>query len=124
VAYWQALYADPDKLRGASFRVLGRAWRYARSDRYRLAGYISLTVLATLLAVLPPILYQRIVDDALLRPNVGLLLWLILALVGLAVAQAAATMGSATELQISQPRAGARCFNPALSPPLLKCLAH
>ncbi len=92
MAYWQALYADPEKLEGATVRVLGRAWQFVRADRRGLALYVVLTMVSTLLAMMPPLIYKVIVDDTLVRPNQRLLVVLILALLGIQVGQAAANV--------------------------------
>ncbi|MFN2462505.1 MAG: ABC transporter ATP-binding protein [Candidatus Dormibacteria bacterium] len=94
MSYWQSLYADPEKLKGANLRALGRAWQFVRQDRRQLGAYVSLTLLSTLLAVIPPLVYRSIINDAILHPDLPLLLRLVLLLLALQVAQTAAVVGA------------------------------
>ena len=46
-------------------RVLRRAWSFAHPFRWSIAGFLASIVAAALLALLPPLIFRRIIDDAI-----------------------------------------------------------
>jgi ATP-binding cassette subfamily B protein len=84
---WRAMWADPDRLGGFALdtRLLRRAWHFARPFRARLLGYLLLMATGTVLQVLPALVIQRIVDEAIARRDPALLTLLAAALAGLYV---------------------------------------
>jgi ATP-binding cassette, subfamily B, bacterial len=85
------MWADPDRLRGFAVDtgLLRRAWRFARPYRGRLLAFLLLTAAATALQVLPALVIQRIVDQAIVRRDPPALALLACALAGLYVANSA-----------------------------------
>jgi ATP-binding cassette subfamily B protein len=81
------MWADPDRLAGFALDtgLLWRAWRFARPYRARLLGYLVLTAAATVLQVMPALVIQRIVDQAVVGRDPALLALLAFALAGLYV---------------------------------------
>jgi ATP-binding cassette, subfamily B, bacterial len=82
---WNALYVDPNQL--SSFRLdaaaLARLWRFARAYRAWLLLYVVLTAATSLANVLPALVIQRLIDQALPHRDAALLGLLVLALGGL-----------------------------------------
>ena len=77
------LGADPTELGDArlSRGVLLRVWEFARPYRFMLGGFLATIVVAALLALAPPLLFRRIIDDALAGPGDRGLLHVLAALV-------------------------------------------
>ncbi len=46
-------------------RVVRRAWSFAHPFRWSIAGFLASIVAAALLALLPPLIFRRIIDDAI-----------------------------------------------------------
>ena len=85
---WRAMWTDPDRL--SSFRLdaraLWRLWRFAAPYRGWLALYVAITTLTGLVQVLPALVIQRLIDQALPSRDTAQLLALVLALGGLYLA--------------------------------------
>ena len=67
--------------------TLRRAWRFARPYRVLLAVYLGTIVLLSFVAVLPPLVIKRLIDDAIPASDLGLVNLLVAAGVGLALAE-------------------------------------
>ena len=100
---WRAMWTDPDRL--SNFRLdasaLLRLWRFARPFRALLILYVVLTSITALLQVMPALVIQRLIDQALPRRDATELAWLALALGGLFIANSGLQIaGRWTGLQI------------------------
>lgn len=86
----QALGHDPEAVKGARIQrgTLRRVGRFARPYRRVLIGYVGVIAVSALLAVIPPLLFRRIVDVALPERDRGLILTLTVAAAGLALLDA------------------------------------
>ena len=84
---------DTESLKGRKIdrATLKRAWTFARPYRGLLVGYLFVTVLSTILGVIPPFLFRSFLDTAIPRRNLGLVNLLALAMVLIAVAGTALT---------------------------------
>jgi len=62
-----ALGSDPSAIAGARVQkgLVKRVWRFARSYRLMLAGFLATIVLAALINLVPPLLIRQIIDVAL-----------------------------------------------------------
>ena len=62
-----AMGSDPEAVRGASITpgVVRRVGRLARPYRPMLAGFLATIVAAAVIALAPPLLFRRIIDDAI-----------------------------------------------------------
>ena len=69
--------------------TLKRVLSYAREFKFYIATYLSLLVIDSLLVVAQPLLFKRIVDDAIPAQDSALLVWLALAIAGTAIVGAA-----------------------------------
>jgi ATP-binding cassette, subfamily B, bacterial len=82
---------DPDKLKDAHIdrRSLRRAWAYARPYRGKLIAYLGVIVLTAVVAVLPPLVFKRLIDHDLLpaHKNLGDVTFLFAVAVFLALVQ-------------------------------------
>jgi len=83
-----ALGSDPTAIAGARVQkgLVKRVWRFARSYRPMLAGFLATIVLAALINLAPPLLIRQIIDGALPEEDRGA----VALLAGLMVAVAAA----------------------------------
>ncbi len=72
-------------------RTLRRVLTFAAPHKGRITLFLLLTVLDAALVVLPPLLTQSVVDDGILRGDVSLVIWLAVAMAGVAVAGAVLT---------------------------------
>ena len=68
-------------------RSLKRAWQFARPYRGKLYAFLALIVLTSVVAVLPPLVFKRLIDHALPRRSSREVTVLFLAAVALALAQ-------------------------------------
>src|SRR5829696_883702 len=61
------LGADPSKLEGAVFdrTLVRRVWRFARPYRWMLLAYLVTIVAQSLVQLVPPLLFRRIIDEAI-----------------------------------------------------------
>ncbi|MEO5678620.1 MAG: ABC transporter ATP-binding protein, partial [Acidimicrobiales bacterium] len=85
----RAARLSPEELAAATIdrRTLRRAWGRARRYR-RLLGFHLGTILAlAVVAVLPPLVFKRLIDDALPQKDLSLVNLLVAAAVGLALAE-------------------------------------
>ena len=101
---WRAMWTDPDRLSG--FRLdaaaLGRLWRFAAPYRPWLLLYIVLTALTGLVEVLPALVIQRLIDQAIPNRDAAQLARLALALGGLFLLSSTMLLASRwTNLHIS-----------------------
>jgi ATP-binding cassette, subfamily B, bacterial len=87
------LGSDPREIEGANVdrAVVRRAWEFARPYRGTIALYLAAIVAAALLALVPPLLFRSILDDAIPNENRRLLL----VLASLSVVAAATDAGLA-----------------------------
>ena len=51
--------------------TLRRAWQFARPYRGLLVGYLAVTILTTVLGVLPPFIFRQFLDSAIPKRNLG-----------------------------------------------------
>jgi ATP-binding cassette, subfamily B, bacterial len=86
-----AMGSDPEAIKGATVGkgVVRRVIRLAAPYRWMLVGFVIVIVLAALAALLPPLLFRQIIDEAIPEGNRGLLN----ALAGLVVAAAVIDAG-------------------------------
>jgi ATP-binding cassette subfamily B protein len=79
------MWSDPDRVSGFRLDVeaLKRLWRFAAPHRLWLLVYVVLTALTGLVEVLPALVIQRLIDQALPHRDTALLALLALALGGL-----------------------------------------
>jgi ATP-binding cassette, subfamily B, bacterial len=80
------------KGRGVDREVAKRAWGLTVPYRRRLWGFLSIIVLMAIATAAPPQLVRLVIDRAIPAEDMGLLTWLFLAMVGVAVAVAALSM--------------------------------
>ena len=85
----RAARLSPEELAGARIdrRTLRRAWGLARVYRRLLAFHLGTIVALSVVAVLPPLVFKRLIDDALPARDLGLVNLLVAAAVGLALAE-------------------------------------
>ena len=81
---------DPEALAGATVdrSVVRRVWAFARPYRWMLAGFLATIVAASVVAVLPPLLFRRLLDQAIPERDMGAVNVLALGAVGLAIGEA------------------------------------
>jgi len=81
---------DPDLVRGRKVEraLLRRVLGLTRPYRGQLVGFLLSVVAAAAVAVLPPLLFRALLDDAVPNKDVRLVLFLALGAVGLAIASA------------------------------------
>jgi ATP-binding cassette, subfamily B, bacterial len=80
------------KGRGVDRAVAKRAWGLTVPYRRRLWGFLSIIVLMAIATAAPPQLVRLVIDRAIPAEDMGLLTWLFLAMVGVAIAVAALSM--------------------------------
>jgi ATP-binding cassette, subfamily B, bacterial len=87
--------ADPAAVAGAklSGAVLRRVWRFAAPYRTQLVGFLAIIVASSLVSLAPPLLFRRIIDDAIPHHDRGLLHVLAALIVGAALADALLALG-------------------------------
>jgi ATP-binding cassette subfamily B protein len=87
----RAARLSPEELAGATIdrRTLGRAWALTRRYRGLLAVHLVSILVLSVVAVLPPLVFKRLIDDALPDRNLGLVNLLVGFAVGLALAETA-----------------------------------
>lgn len=82
--WWAYLRHDDEQDRPYVTReLMQRVWGFARPYKWRVAGLLATIILITLLSLLPPLLIQRLIDDALPEANMRLLTILALAMVSI-----------------------------------------
>jgi ATP-binding cassette subfamily B protein len=84
------LGSDPSVVEGQELRpgLTGRVWGLARPYRPLLAAFLATIVLDAVVALAPPLLIRRIIDDAIPQGDGGLVTTTALLMVGLALASA------------------------------------
>ena len=89
------LGSDPAAIAGAKLRgeVLRRVWRFAKPYHRMLGAYLALIVAAALISLAPPLLFRRILDDAVPAGDRALLNVLAALVVVTALADAALALG-------------------------------
>ena len=87
----RAARLSPEELAEAKIdrRTLGRAWQMTRRYRRLLAVHLGTILVLSVVAVLPPLVFKRLIDDALPHKDLGLVNLLVAAAVGLALAETA-----------------------------------
>jgi ATP-binding cassette, subfamily B, bacterial len=90
-----ALGSDPTAIAGARVQkgLILRVWRFARSYRLMLAGFLATIVVAALIDLVPPLLIRRIIDDALPDEDGGAVALLAALMVAVALAEAVLSLG-------------------------------
>ncbi len=85
-----ALGSDPSAIAGARVQkgLVKRVWRFARSYRLMLVGFLATIVLAALINLVPPLLIRQIIDQALPDEDRGAVALLAGLMVAVAVAEA------------------------------------
>jgi ATP-binding cassette subfamily B protein len=85
-----ALGSDPTAIAGARVQkgLVKRVWRFARSYRLMLVGFLATIVLAALINLVPPLLIRQIIDQALPDEDRGAVALLAGLMVAVAVAEA------------------------------------
>jgi ATP-binding cassette, subfamily B, bacterial len=83
-----------EELKGASIdrASIGRAWRFVRHYRGLLALYLGAILLSSVIGVVPPILFKRLIDTAIPHRDLGMVNVLAGAMVGLAVVSGAISL--------------------------------
>jgi len=87
----RAARLTPEELANATIdrRTLRRAWGLTRPYRRLIALHLGTIAVLTVVAVLPPLVFKRLIDDALPRHDLGLVNLLVAFAVGLALAETA-----------------------------------
>jgi len=85
----RAARLSPEELAKARIdrRTLGRAWRLTRPYRRLISLHVGTIVMLAVVAVLPPLVFKRLIDVALPARNLGLVNLLVAFAVGLALAE-------------------------------------
>ena len=85
-----ALGSDPTAIAGARVQkgLVKRVWRFARSYRLMLLGFLATIVVAALVNLVPPLLIRRIIDDALPAQDRGAVALLAGLMVAVAIGEA------------------------------------
>ena len=94
-ASWRHLRTDRSVVnnrldRGTVRRVLG----FARPHRRLITGFLVLTVIDACLVVVTPLLVQRIIDDGVLKQDVGVVVWLSVAMAATAIVAGVLTVAA------------------------------
>jgi len=68
-----ALGHDPEKVAGKALdrRTVGRVWRFARAYRPMLALFLAAIVVTSVLDIVPPLIFRRLIDFAIPRRDLG-----------------------------------------------------
>jgi ATP-binding cassette, subfamily B, bacterial len=101
---WRAMWTDPDRLSGFRLdaKALRRLWRFAAPYRPWLLLYFAFMGVLGLVDVLPALVIQRVIDQALPHHDTTLLGLLVLALAGLYLASSGLMLASRwTDLHVS-----------------------
>jgi ATP-binding cassette subfamily B protein len=87
----RAARLSPEELAEARIdrRTLGRAWALTKRYRKLLAVHLGSIVVLSVVAVLPPLVFKRLIDEALPERDLGLVNLLVAMAVGLALAETA-----------------------------------
>jgi ATP-binding cassette subfamily B protein len=89
-----AIGHDPTRIEGqqVSRSVLRRAWDFARPYKLALIGFLAAIIAGALMALIPPLLFRRIIDVTLPNDDRSELLFLALLVVVAALAEAAVSL--------------------------------
>src|SRR5207244_7120876 len=82
--------------------VMRRVWRFARAYRRMLWLFLATILLTSLVGILPPLVFKRIIDDAIPKHDLGQVNRLAALSLGLAIAQAALTVAGRSEEHTSE----------------------
>jgi ATP-binding cassette subfamily B protein len=90
-SFWRASDIDPEELKKRSLdrALLRRSWTFVRPYRRKLGVYLAVIALSSLVGVLPPLVFRRLIDTAIPTRDLGAVNLLALAAVGLALTAAA-----------------------------------
>ncbi len=72
--------------------VLRRAWGFASTYRWMIVGFLSVVIVMSLLALVPPILFGKILDDGIAKSDRGLVTTLSILVVAAAVLDASLSL--------------------------------
>ena len=89
-SFWRASDIDPEELKKRSVdrALLRRSWTFVRPYRRKLGIYLAAIALSSLVGVLPPLVFRRLIDTAIPTHDLGAVNLLALAAVGLALTAA------------------------------------
>ena len=87
---------DPDQLERSRIdrATVRRAWRFARPYHRLIVLYLGTIVLSSLVAVLPPLVFKRLIDVAIPERDFGLANLLVLGAVAVALAETLLRLGN------------------------------
>jgi ATP-binding cassette subfamily B protein len=95
----------PEHVLGAKLdrQVLGRVWRFVRAYHRRIYAYLVVIALASGLAVLPPLVFRRLIDTAIPAGDLGAINALAALALGLSLAGAGLSLlGSMIAVQVGE----------------------
>jgi ATP-binding cassette subfamily B protein len=89
-SFWRASDIDPEELtkRSVDRALLRRSWTFVRPYRRKLGIYLAAIALSSLVGVLPPLVFRRLIDTAIPTRDLGAVNLVALAAVGLALTAA------------------------------------
>ncbi len=89
------LGSDPEAIKGKklSRSTLNRVGDFARPYKWQLVGFVLTILLSALLALLPPLVFKRLIDTTIDAGDTAEVNWLALLLIGAAFADAALALG-------------------------------
>ena len=90
MAVMRMMHQDPDEVKGAKLDkgLVRRVGRFARPYRAQLIGFVVMIAAGAALALVPPLMFRNIIDDALPSKDTALLTLLAALVVGAALAGA------------------------------------
>jgi ATP-binding cassette subfamily B protein len=90
-SFWRGSDIDPEELKKRSLdrALLRRSWTFVRPYRRKLGFYLAVIALSSLVGVLPPLVFRRLIDTAIPTRDLGAVNVLAIAAVGLAITAAA-----------------------------------
>jgi ATP-binding cassette subfamily B protein len=96
---------DPETLRGAKLdrEVLRRVWRFVRVYHARIYVYLAVIAMSSGVAVLPPLVFRRLIDEAIPAGDLGAINALAALALGLSLAGAGLSLlGSMIAVQVGE----------------------
>src|SRR5688572_25726141 len=92
----RAAKLTPDEARRAKIdrATLLRAWRFAHPYHGMIAALLGTMALSSIVAVLPPLVFKRLIDTALPAKDLGAVNLMVLMAVGLALTETAFRLGN------------------------------
>jgi len=91
--WWSYISYDEKKDRPQiSWSLIKRVWHYARPYQYQVLGLLATILVITGLSLIPPLLYQQLIDNAIPNKNATLLNWLALGMIAIPLINAAIGM--------------------------------